>query len=1065
MTIKTRLRIGSSFVALTVAGALASTQVLAGDAVISTAQTTPAATSRADGAGPGNLTIAPGGSIRVSAGPAVTLDSSHSLSNQGTLEVTAESNARGVLVTTAAGALNANIADNGAISVPGPASTSSPLWPAYVFNTGIEVSGANAFNGTITRGAGATLTVGGNGGTGIAILTTMNGALVNEGTIRLTRQDSFGIKASGAISGSISNGGAIEALGQEGIGLYAGGGVGGAITNRGQILTGAPATTNAANEAVPAVRGGRALWVANNAAGIYLEGNGVTKEAEPATTLPAGTPADSLLSVRGTAEALYVGQGGEAGNHNITIGALAGNPNGASIVNRGNIAVEAAVRSNPVRAVNITGASAGATIFRTTLTGGLRNEGGDITAFSRDSVAQGIRIGDYASVPSLFNSGLIRARGVDSGETADSTAGGGGGDAYGIVVEAGARLPELVNTGRIAAEARGAAAQSAYAIIDFSGTLTSVVNDGQVIASRRATGSAVALDLSRAAGGANVRNSGSFAGAMLFGAGADRFTSTGGTLLGDVTMGAGNDQVALANTTLTGTLNLGDGAHTVSLVNSVLEGGLSLGAGTADVTIEASTVSIPNGASVSFTNGRIRGGSTLNFNINALNESVGGIRAGGALVVDAGTALNTTISGAVVDQFTVNLIEAGSLTLGADLAGLQPGSTVMYRRQIRLASDNRNILQYQITRRTAAELGLTSQLGAIYDGSVDGLGQDAELSGVMAAFTDQTKFAAALAAMVPDTSDAARRVALSSRALALGAIQRRMSGFTANRNDPLGRFRSGFWLQTLTRFGSADADGAAPGYSLFSMGVAGGLDAEIGDQSILGMSLTQTFGNAEEDARDTGAVKLSATALDFYARANSDFGFVQGTLGYAFNTYRNSRSVAIETVTRQSGGKSPGYQWGAVVDAGTSFAAGTTIFTGYLRAAYHNVYRHAYEEEGGGPAIDLRYDSRSYTSIRGGGGAEIAHRIAFSASNALSLALRADYAHEFRQTPTSVSARFVASNRAFALQGATPAKNAIAGGAGATWERRLSAFSLDYDVDKAGPWLGHSVTLTYRQRF
>lgn len=1050
--------------AAAVAGSLTATSVHAADAVISTALTTPAATSRADGSAPGNLTIAPSGSIRVGSGPAVTVDSSHTLTSSGTVEVTAERNALGVHVNTAGGAITGSVVDNGTINIPGPAS-SSALWPEFVFNSGIEVSGANIFNGSVTRGAGSTLTVGGNGGTGIGVLAAMTGGISNEGTIRLSRQESFGVKAVGTIA-SFTNGGAIETTGQESIGVYIGGGAAGGISNRGSIVTGAPASTNSANETVPAVRGGRALWIASDSGAIVLAGNGLTREQETATPPPDGAQPDSSLSVRGSAEALFIGQGGLAGNRNITIGRQSTSGDPTSIRIAGNIQTESAIRSTtPVRAVNITGTAAGTTIFRTTLEGGLRNEGGDITALGRDSTTQGIRIGDYAALPSIYNSGAILARGVDSSENAETgVTGGGGGDAYGIIIETNGRLPSLINDGKITADARGGPF-SAYGIADFSGTLTSFDNRGNLVTARRGSGIAVAFDLTRAAGGASVRNSGTMSGSMNFGAGADSFSSTAGVLLGNLNMGAGNDTVSLADTTLTGNLDLGDGAHTVTFTRGVLEGGLTLGTGTAEVDVNASTLTIPNSSSVNFTNGRIRGGSTVNFSISALTETVGGLKASGNFVVDAGTVLNTTITGAVVDQFTVNLIEAGSLTMNADLGGLQPGSTVMYQREIRLAASNRNILQYQITRRTGAQLGLSATLGAIYDSSIEGQGQDPEFAGVMAAFTDRAKFEAALAAQVPDTSDAARRSAMTSRALAQSAIQRRLGGFPGNRNDPLGRFRSGFWLQSLTTFGSADDDVGIPGHSLFAQGVSGGVDAILTDQSIVGFGITQTFGSAEEKNRDTGAVKLSTTSLDFYGRANSDFGFVQGTIGYGFNKYKNDRSLEIEGVRRETNGSSPGYQWGATVDAGSSWNTGTTILTGYLRLAYNNVYRHAYEEEGGGPAVDLRYDSTSYTSLRGGGGVQVDRRIQFSASNALSLKLQGGYAREFDDEATSVRARFVAGTTPFVLQGMSPAKGIVTAGAGAAWERRLSTTSLDYDMEKAGPWLGHRITLTYRQRF
>ncbi len=1053
------------------AGALATTAAHAGDAVISSAQTTPAATSRADGVAPGNLTLAPEGSIKVGSGPAVTVDSSNTFTNNGTVEVSAEAGAKGVVISTSAanGAARdivGGVFDNGTISLPGPAQ-SSALWPEYVYNTGIEVSGAGTFIGSIVRGQGSTLTVGGNGATGIAILTGLDGSLENGGTIKLGRQDSFGVKATGAISGNIVNTGAIEATGQEGVGIYAGGGVDGAIINRGTIVTGAPATTDSAGTAVPPVRGGRALWVAGNAGGIFLDGNGLTKEQEDASGIPDGAPADSVLSTRGTSEALSIGPGGPAGNRDIIIGALAGNADGASVVSRGNITTEAGVTSTtPVRAVNITGALVGNTIYRTTLDGGFRNEGGNITSLSKDSVAQGIRIGDYASVPTLFNSGTIHAKGVDSGENADTGAiGSGGGNAYGIVIEANGYLPEIINTGTIHGDSRGGT-QSGYGIVDLSGTLSTLVNDGKIIGSRRGTGIATAFDLTKSTTGVEVRNAGSIAGDMLFGAAADTFTSTGGLLLGNVSMGAGDDVVSLTNTTLTGNLNLGEGVHAVTLVNSTLEGGLLLGeTGAASLEMVGGTLTVPTTSEVRITDGHIRGGSTLNFNIDATNETVGAIKASGGLIVENGTTINTTITGAVVDQFTVNLIEASALQIDADLSGLQPGSTVMYQRAIRLADDNPNILQYQITRRTSEELALSPILGSIYDASIGGLGGDAEFAGVMANFTDQAKFEAALAEMVPDTSDAARRVALNGRGLSQSAIQRRLSGFPSNRNDPLGRFRSGFWLQHLTTFGSADAAGAVPGYSTFSMGVAGGLDAEVGDQTILGFGLSQTFGSAEEDARATDKVKLSTTSIDFYSRTNTDFGYVQALLGYSFNSYSQDRTVAFESIERATGGSSPGYQWGGVVDAGSHYVTGGTTLTGFFRGAYQNIYRHAYEESGGGPAVDLRYDSRSYTSIRAGAGGSVEHRIQLGTATNLAINVHGEYAHEFNQTPTRVNARFVASTVPFEIEGMTPAKNILNGGAGIAWERRMSSLSLDYDAQKAGSYLGHTLALTYRQRF
>ena len=351
LTVQKRLRLGISYVSLAVAGSLAAPAVQAGDAVISTAVTTPVATSRADGTSPGNLTLTPEGSIKVSSGPAATIDSSHTFTNNGTIEVTNESRALGLLVTTsdangAARPITGDIFDNGTINVPGPAQ-SSALWPEYVFNTGIDVTGAGPFNGSITRTAGSTLTVGGNGATGIAIATTMNGSLLNDGTIKTPRQDSYGIKATGAISGSLNHGGLIEATGQDGIGIYAGGDVGGAQHHGAQedhqigLHADRSSPARSPREA--------AIPPLPRCAAAAPCGSRATRRASPwkATASPRNwnrrprsRKVHRAIRCCRYAEALYVGPGGLNPNRSITISALAGNANSASIVNRGNIAVE-----------------------------------------------------------------------------------------------------------------------------------------------------------------------------------------------------------------------------------------------------------------------------------------------------------------------------------------------------------------------------------------------------------------------------------------------------------------------------------------------------------------------------------------------------------------------------------------------------------------------------------------------------------------------------------------------------------------------------------------------------
>ncbi|MHB1207509.1 MAG: beta strand repeat-containing protein, partial [Rhodospirillaceae bacterium] len=443
----------------------------AADLTVSAARTTPAVTSNIDGTGPGNITVNSGGSIAVTSGAAVTLDSRNTVTNAGTLSNSGETFAIGARITTTAGDLTGGFTNSGAINVPGPSATSSAA-NTTVTDTGIQVDGTNIFHGSITQNTGATLTVGGNGSVGIGVNGRIDGSIVNNGGISMGGNAAWGISTTAALTGGITNSGTIAGLGQGTIGIYAGGGGGGAITNTGSITTGTAAGTNVATN--PLLIGGRALWVAGNAGGILLEGNGVTA-AQGGT---ANGLADSALTVVGGPEALYVGPGGAAGYQNIAVGALAGDPGGASLLIRGNITSSALSAVASVRAVNITGVTLGGVDYHTTFAGAFNNAGGEITASGIDTPVNAIRIGELTTMPVFANSGAIVAVAKDSSEDATTGAAGfGGGDATGLLIDARGNLATFSNSGTLTAESHGPT-QNAYGVQDNSGTLSSVTNAG-----------------------------------------------------------------------------------------------------------------------------------------------------------------------------------------------------------------------------------------------------------------------------------------------------------------------------------------------------------------------------------------------------------------------------------------------------------------------------------------------------------------------------------------------------------------------------------------------------------
>jgi uncharacterized protein with beta-barrel porin domain len=1048
-----------------VAGTLLYMPAYGGDLTVSSTVTTPVSTSLADGVGPGNVTVTSAGTISVTSGAAVTLDSNNSVTNSGAIQNAGESNATGILISTsdalgAARNIVGAVTHNGSLSIPGPASA-SPLFPTFVNNAGIAVRGAGLYQGSITLATGSTINVGGNGATGIGAFAGINGSITNNGTITIGRQGSFGIAATAGLTGQLINAGTIDMQGQESVGIYAGGGVGGAIINQGTVISGKATTTGTTPTA--AVRGSPSMWIAGNAGGILLEGNGLTT-AQEADGIPAGSAADSSLTTFGGAEALSITQGGASGSGNITIGALAGDASGASLRVRGIIASEV-TRGTLVRAVNISGATVGGTNYQTTFAGAFINQGGNISAIGIDTEAQAVRIGSFATVPTLENAGEILARGSDSFE--DSTtgaAGTGGGSATAIRIEATGSLASIVNTGSIFGTSRGGGLHNAFGILDLSGTLRTIVNSGTLSATVNGSGAATAFDLSNSTGAVQITNTGNIAGNMRLGNSGSTFTSTGGNLAGDIVGGTGNDSIAISNSPYFGTILLGDGANSVVLTNTDFIGGVLLGNGTANLVISGGKLDVASTTGLNATNTTIGGGAAITFNVNTVTETGSTIKSQ-SVVIDSGTTLRALVAGSVIDEFTVNLIEAQSLTVNADLASQQPASTIMYNRAIKLADDNPNILQYRITRQTAEEIGLTGNLATIYENSIIALGQDIDAGPFLANMTDRAAFDSAFSQMIPDLSSATRVAALESQRQSQVAVRRRMAGFLNDDLEPLEDYDPNFWVQQFDTFGKDKGQGAIPGFRLSSYGIAVGADAGLSDRSQIGMSISHSRNSVETKNRADTPTRLNTINIDFYGRQNWDFAYVQGILGIGRDKYKSRRVVAIDTITREAASKWSGNHWGGSLEGGTHFVTGSTVLTGYVRGSYFDVYEHTHAETGGGNAVNLRYRSRSNTSVRAAAGAMAEHGIELGTFAVLKLAARGEYGREFDNSPTRVTAQFAAGGDLFTLTGATPSRTIVNAGGSTTLQLRNHAVSLDYGLERQGSYTGHNIALTYRLRF
>lgn len=492
---------------------------------ISTATTTPVATATAASGQPDDITIDTAGSIAPTvSGAAVTVNSSNVVTNNGTISLNNVSAATGVLVNggvattvTNAGAINlvedytATDTDNDGY-VEGPFAQGSGRY-------GIRAVGAAVTGNVVNSG---TIQIEGNDSAGVSLETRLQGALTSSGTIIVTGDRNFGVRAD-SVSGDVTVSGAITMTGGASVGVQVGQVDGGLVLSNAILSTGYRTTsrsTTAAESTLDSddtLQGGSAVRVLGSVGRGILLNTGDTSSA---------------LTVYGGAPALDIGSAGS----DITLGAVGTDSLAFGLVNLGTISVDGVhdgIASTGVRV----GQAGGGTV---TVAGG------------------------------ISNTGSIGARAYAA-------------QANGVILNAGARVTTFVNAGTVGAEQIGGLSD-ARALTDLSGTLALVRNSGAIRAvvtpgsGVTQTGRAIAIDLSANNAGAVVSqttpSSGtapSIVGDVLFGTGADRLELLGGTLNGGMSFGGGADTLVIdGGASASGQITTPDGQLAIAVNNGRL---------------------------------------------------------------------------------------------------------------------------------------------------------------------------------------------------------------------------------------------------------------------------------------------------------------------------------------------------------------------------------------------------------------------------------------------------------------------------------------------------------------
>lgn len=927
----------------------------------------------------GDLTIGTAGSVTLTDGTAVTLDSANTVTHNGVISITgATTPSTGVLVTSGSGTITSagNITVNDSETLTdsdGDGDLDGVFVSAATPRFGVHV--VNPFTGSITQTTG-TVQLRGNNSAVFQIDGGLTGNVTLNGTNLITGSNSYGVRIAGPMIGNVTLGGSISAQGLNSEAVSITGPVTGRIVLQGQIQSTGYRYTFRGTDAEVAkldaddlLQGGPAVRISDSVSGGVLvnavqlntddldpDDNSSTPDIadpnpdEDGDGLTDSTETAGGLTSFGSAPALLIGGPGA-----VTLGNVGTGESAYGLVIQGT-----AIGNGLFDGVTSTGVQLGGLGGTVNTSGGV-NVAGTIGSASSFADSTAILFGAGATAPVLKVGARLQAQSTSSDTVSP--------DVTALRIDAGASLSSLINNGEIAAVLSGSQGV-ATGVLDYSGTLSSISNFGSITANQYQrlttdvlTGDTVALNLTANATGVSLVQQGT-----------SPTTTVSPKIVGDILLGSGGDSIQILRGDITGDLDFGGGA------NSILVDGFrtitNADSTTTNVTDASYTGRLTSSGTVAMS---VQRGSLINTAAGALNLTslnVGGlgtigfaldpqaapgsqvtqyVLSGGASLAD-GAQIDILFASKLTTSATYNLIQAaGGLTLGGLDTSLLGDTPFFYQTSL---SSTANTLDVTVNRRSAADAGLAGGRAAAYESIFAAFDRDAGVASALLSQTDEAGFSELYDQLLPDYSGGAFRSLSTGARTVMRASAEQPEGMATNQR------RS--WLQEVGFGTTHEGDGQEITFDTAGFGVAGGYEVSTGKVGTLGYSAAFISSDVDNDNR-LGDSLLTASAIlgSVYWRSEPIENLLVSanfTGGYAwFDSDRHvieTDDVGARILQRQAGG-----DWGGAL-AGVRLAAAYDLTKGnvYVRpdvaVDYVRLWENAYNESGGGSAIDLHVDKR-----------------------------------------------------------------------------------------------------------
>lgn len=955
---------------------LASTCVIAiavpaqAETTIQTATTAPVSTATVNSGNPDSIKITSAGSITTTQPVAVTINSNHGVTNQGTIAIGNVNNSTGILANAG---VTSSINNSGKIIIDEPyaptdTDNDGDLDGPFALGSGrFGIQTLGAFTGNIVNTG--EIKVEGNNSGGIKLGGPLTGNFSNDGKINVLGNNSVGVALSG-VTGNVRLAGEISAQGQGSIAVQSTGDVTGAMVIQGKISsTGyrypTPPSDPSKLDADDLLQGGPAISIEGDVAqGIILaiapKDTSTTDNDEDDDGIEDSKEGSASVASYGSAAALRIG----STSRDVAIGPVPGTASGYGLIIDGTVLGNGVYAGVDGNAVQIGGLG-----HNVTIAGGF-GVNGSVQAVSKDKAATAIRLGSGAQTPELRNSGKIAAVSDGNSATAIATA---------IVIDAGASLPVLRNSGEISAKVGGADG-SATAIVDHSGTLGLVENSGTISATGGGVGKNVAIDLSNYAGDATVKQTvvastfappaivgdirfgagndlldiadGKVTGAVTFGAGNNRYLLSGDAVAaGNVSFGGGNDQLQLAGTSkFTGNVNFGGGSDLLSIGGtSVFTGQLTNSAGL-NINLAHGTLNLQKAATVSSLT--VTDGGIIGLTLSKTPGESSALTVTGTASFADNSKLQLNVADIANAEGTFTVISAGTLVGGDKLSTDSSLLPFLYKGTLAVSGNNVNVT---VGRKSASELGLNRSESAAYSAIYAALAEDDDIGGSFLGIREGGEFIDTLRQMLPEHAGGVFEAATAGDRATARILADPVSPYTPNPDDKLG-----FWLGQVA-WGSSKDFGSTAGFKVGGWGASGGAELRTALGRI-GLGLNYLHGKDGDKATDN-EVRINQVGVAAHWRVVKSGFQASARLGWSHLSLDGSRYFSSdaggELVERTMESKWKGSLVSATGNVGHQFWAGSLYFRPAATVEYYRLSEGSHREKGGGDALDLAVAKRT----------------------------------------------------------------------------------------------------------